>query len=64
MKAGAYQIQLPQSLGSIRQVHNSVVRQIRTIRQNQPLQLRELVDTPVLETAVCDCSTTRKIDRL
>jgi len=63
-EGATYQIQLPQPLCSVRQVYNSIIRQIRAISQNQSFQLCELVDTPVLEAAICDRCAACKIDGL
>ena len=59
-----HQIQLLQPFRSIRQIHNSIIRQIRAIRQNELLQLRKLVDTPMLEATISDCRAAREIHAL
>lgn len=60
----SYQIQLLQPLRSIRQIHNSIIRQIRAIRQNELLQLRKFVDTPMLEATIRDRRAAREVHAL
>ena len=63
-KQGTYQIQLAQPFRCVRQVDNCVVSQVGAVSQNQSLQLRKLVNTPMLKSAICNCCAASEINTL
>lgn len=57
-----YQVQLPQALGRVGQIYDGVVCEVCAVGQTQLRQPREGVDAPMLESHICDGSTSCQID--